>query len=429
MEKLRTLRQGDRTPQTDLLQTALTRAGFPTAVDGVFGSDTASSVRKFQATRGLVQDGIVGAKTWSALTPYLTGYVTHTVASGDTLYKIAVEHGTTVQAITTANPRVTPENLHIGSTLTVPLAFDITATNIRYSAVAVAVIADGIAARYPFVTWNTVGQSVAGHDLLCAEIGAGSTHEVFYNAAHHGNEWITTPLLLKFLEEYAKAYAADGAIYGIDAKSLYALSRLFVMPLVNPDGVELVTGALNSGALYDDARRIAQNFPAIPFPSGWKANIEGIDTNLQYPANWERAREIKYAQGFTQPAPRDFVGDAPLQAPESRAVRDLTLRHDFKLTLSYHTQGEVIYWKYLDMEPPRSREIAELFAEVSGYTAEITPPDSSYAGYKDWYIQTYDRPGYTVEVGHGTNPLPIGQFAEIFAKNIGILTLGLTANI
>ncbi|MDR3309827.1 MAG: peptidoglycan-binding protein [Oscillospiraceae bacterium] len=429
MEKLPTLRAGDASPATDLLQTALSRSGFRTAVDGIFGSKTLSAVRGFQATRGLVQDGVVGYNTWKSLSPYLAGFMLREVAPGDTYYKLAAEYGTKPRAIETANPGIDPERLTVGTELVIPLPFDVTPVNIRWSAAALAICAEGIGARYPFVAWRTYGRSVTGHELLCAEIGAGYGHEVFYNASHHANEWITTPVLVKFLEDYAKAVSAGGEMYGIDAQSLFGKSRLTVAPLVNPDGVELVTGALRSGAYYDKARAIAAEFPGIPFPDGWKANIEGVDPNLQYPANWNRAREIKFAQGFTKPAPRDFVGDAPLTAPESRAVRDLTLAHDFKLTLSYHTQGEVIYWKYLDMEPPLSRELAELFGRISGYTPELTPPDSSFAGYKDWFIEMYDRPGFTIECGLGAPPLQPDKFGKIYLENFGVLATALTANI
>ena len=73
---------------------------------------------------------------------------------------------------------------------------------------------------------------------------------------------------------------------------------------------------------------------------------------------------------------------------------DFTLALSPQLTLAYHTQGEVIYWRYLDLLPPRSREIAETFSAVSGYAAEETPFASGFAGYKDWFIQNFDRPGY-----------------------------------
>ena len=151
-----------------------------------------------------------------------------------------------------------------------------------------------------------------------------------------------------------------------------------------------------------------------------------MDLNLQFPAGWENAKQIKFAQGYTKPAPRDYVGVAPLIAPESRAMYDFTIDHNFELILAYHTQGEVIYWKYLNYEPENSKRIAEYFGRVSGYTVEQTPIASGYAGYKDWFIESYDRPGYTIEAGLGINPLPMSQFEKIYRDNIGILLGGMT---
>ena len=95
-----------------------------------------------------------------------------------------------------------------------------------------------------------------------------------------------------------------------------------------------------------------------------------------------------------------------------------------RLILAYHSQGEIIYWKYLDREPERSYEIAQQFSAVSGYSVETTPEASGYAGYKDWFIDSFDLPGYTIEVGRGVSPLPLEQFPKIFSDNLGILMLG-----
>ena len=38
----------------------------------------------------------------------------------------------------------------------------------------------------------------------------------------------------------------------------------------------------------------------------------------------------------------------------------------------------------------------------------------------------YDKPGYTIEAGLGTNPLPMSQFEKIYRDNIGILLGGMT---
>ena len=100
---------------------------------------------------------------------------------------------------------------------------------------------------------------------------------------------------------------------------------------------------------------------------------------------------------------------------------DYTLSLSPALILAYHTQGEVIYWKYKDLEPPRSREIGEKLSAASGYALESTPFASGFAGYKDWFIDAFDRPGYTIEAGQGINPLPLSQFDEIYEDNLGLL--------
>ena len=423
---MKILKLGSRGTDVYILQLALNRASYLNEEpDGIFGNRTQNAVLRFQGDNNLKQDGIVGIRTWNALMPYLKGYVVHKVMRGDTLWKISQEHNTSIAAILRANPLINPDNLRIGSNIIVPLGFSVVPVNVPYSYQLLTFIIEGLEVRYPFLSGGAIGRSVMGKNIPFIKIGRGNT-ELFYNASHHANEWLTTPVLLKFLEEYSESYSTNGTIFNTSARELYEKATLYIVPMVNPDGVDLVNGVLPNGRYLAQAQSLAENYPNIPYPNGWKANINGVDLNLQYPANWERAKEIKFSQGFTLPGPRDFVGNAPLTEPETRAVYNFTRNHDFKLTLSYHSQGEIIYWKYLDYEPDNSRRIAEYFGEVSGYSVEETPYASGFAGYKDWFIETYNRPGYTIEVGLGMSPLPLSQFPKIYNDNIGILVGGIT---
>ena len=278
-----------------------------------------------------------------------------------------------------------------------------------------------LTAAYPFCRSELLTTTAFGRPIRTLVIGQGK-RKVLYTAAHHANEWITAPVLLKFVEDLASAIQNGGRIFDVDAGELAQRVTVYTVPMVDPDGVALVTGEIRPGELaYAQAEGLARNYPEIPFPQGWKANLMGVDLNLNYPAGWLQARENKFARGFILPGPRDYVGRAPLDQPETRALAGYTEFLDPALVLAYHSQGEEIYWQFRDIQVPGAEELGRRLAQVSGYALAETPFLSAFAGYKDWFIQYFRRPGYTIDVGQGVNPLPLSQFDEIYEKNLGIL--------
>ncbi len=418
-------REGDVGPNVELIQSTLKKLEFYNGkVDGIFGPETKSAVIRFQREAGLVQDGMVGSKTWNALIPYINGYTYYIIKPGDTLYSIAKKFNTNINFIFVANPNINFNNLQIGEVIIIPFG-NVVPTDISYTYNTLNMNILALRTIYPFLILGTIGNSVLGKTIPYIRIGRGKK-QVLYNASIHANEWITSVLLMKFVENFCKAYVMDRYIFGYRARDLFEECSLYIVPMVNLDGVDIVTGYLGPGnEIYEATKKIADRYPEIPFPSGWKANIKGVDLNLQFPAEWEQARDIKYSEGFRTPAPRDYVGIAPLTQPEALGLYDFTNINNFRLTISYHTQGRVIYWKFLDYLPEDSLEIAREFSRVSGYALEETPYRSSFAGYRDWFIQNFNRPGYTVEAGEGVSPLPISQFDTIYADNEGILVLGM----
>ena len=277
---------------------------------------------------------------------------------------------------------------------------------------------------YPFCRTEVITNTAFQRPVSTLVIGNGQ-RKVIFSAAHHANEWITALILLKFAEEMAEAIQKEGMIGGVNARDVAERVTIYMVPMVDPDGVDLVTGAVKAGDIqYDLAKRLSQDYPSIPFPEGWKANLLGVDLNLQYPAGWLQAREIKFAQGFTSPGPRDYVGRAPLNQFESRALAGYTEFIDPALILAFHSQGKEIYWQFQDIIVPGAEELGQQMAKASGYTLTDVPYESGFAGYKDWFIQQFRRPGYTIEVGEGTNPLPLSQFDEIYRDCLPILLIG-----
>ena len=319
-DNMDTLKLGSSGPQVEFLQNILKILGYYAGnIDGIFGSNTRNAVIRFQRNFGLPQvDGIVGVQTWNALSPYING----------------------------------------GLGFIVP-------TNIRYSSRILQINIDSLRRLYPFIEIGSIGKSILGRNIHYIKIGRGSK-EVFYSAAIHANEWITSPMLMKFVADYCYTYHNNLTIFGTSARELFDTTSIYVVPMVNPDGVDLVTGEIMvNSPTYNFANNISEDYPVIPFPTGWKANIRGVDLNLQFPAGWEQARKIKYSQGFTSPAPRDFVGFGALIEPEALAMYNFTLQHNFRLVIAYHTQGQEIYWNFQNINPPRGLLIANRFAQAS----------------------------------------------------------------
>ena len=350
----------------------------------------------------------------------IPGFVTssYAIKQGDSLWQIAQSQNVQLDAILLANPGITPNQLQIGQTIQIPqrLTWRLVDGKQNYDYDLMINDIKKLQAAYPFLQNSSIGYSVLERQIPEILIGNGSKR-VHYNGSFHANEWITTPIIMTFLNDYLLALTNQTTIRGLSMGPLYAQTILSIVPMVNPDGVNLViNGPPDNEALKN--KLIAWNNNSTNF-SGWKANINGVDLNDQFPAKWE----LESARNPQTPGPRDYGGEAPLTQPEAIAMADLTRRSNFAWVLAFHTQGKVIYWGFENLEPPESQAMVEEFSRVSGY--EPVQSANSYAGYKDWFIQDWRRPGFTVELGSGTNPLPLSQFDDIYQQALGIFLAGL----
>lgn len=422
---METLKIGSKGTRVSEIQALLNKLGYDVGtIDGIYGPRTAGVVKKFQKYFGLLPTGEVDANTYKLMNRFLLGYDTYRIKSGDTLYLIAKRYYTPLASIITANPQINANSLRIGEVIVVPYSLDVVYTNIDYTYDIMKKDLEGLKARYPFIELESAGMSELGKEIYYVKLGNGP-NKVFYNGSHHAIEWITSVLLMKFIENFAKVYATGQNLVGYNVRDIFSKSTIYVMPMVNPDGVDLVLNGLErSNPYYNDL--IKWNNGSLDFSKNWSANIRGVDLNHNYDAMWQESKNAEASYGIYGPGPTRYSGTSPESETESKAVANLTRSNNFRLVIAYHTQGELIYWNFQNLASPEARAIAVIFSQLSGYELGETIGITSYAGYKDWFIEKFRRPGYTIEVGLGQNPLPISQFNKIYSDNIKVLLEGAT---
>ncbi|NGM82630.1 gamma-D-glutamyl-meso-diaminopimelate peptidase [Paenibacillus sp. 7124] len=271
------------------------------------------------------------------------------------------------------------------------------------------------ASAYPdLVSVQTLGQTAYGRQLWAVKLGRGES-VLFLNGSHHAREWMTTALLMKMIDTYAQSYTLDKSIGPYKIREILNRVSIWIVPMVNPDGVTLSqqgTAGLpnNAAALLSRYNRGSADF------TRWKANMQGLDLNRQYPANWSTMKNA-----VSYPNYQNYRGTKPVQAPEVKMMMDLTYKIDPDITISYHSSGEIIFWNYrtLPVNLARDREIASSLARLTGYSLVRPEKNPSGGGYKDWYIQEFGRPGFTIEIGNyaGEGNVPLSAFGKIWNEN------------
>lgn len=271
--------------------------------------------------------------------------------------------------------------------------------------------------EYPKIKIETIGKSTLKEEILLLKIGSGKK-KLMINSAHHANEWITSLVMMLFLEKLLY-YENEKILYKNDnIQEILKNITLYIIPMVNPDGVNFCLKNIKNEKYLQKWKKYENELDR------WKANIRGVDLNLNYPAGWDIAVENKKKKGVNHVGPRDYPGPKPLSEIETINMVNFTNKEKLDMTISLHSQGEEIYGPNRE-EDIKSYQIGKEMERVSGYHYTSPPYTSSFAGYKDWFIQEFRKPSYTIEMGKGEEGKALSekqaepilqQMEEIFLK-------------
>lgn len=263
--------------------------------------------------------------------------------------------------------------------------------------------------QYELLTVDIIGESRENRAIYLIKLGHGP-QKILLDGAHHGNEWIASFLLMTMVEQYAYYYHTGQPFFEYDLRELLSTYTLYVVPMVNPDGVEIVASNGRSSPNYDQLvaiNRGSRNF------AGWKANARGVDLNRHYPTNWHLARDY----GPLSPASANYAGSRALTEPELIALDSLQQQELFSAHLAYHSVGnEVFYYYYQTGERlERDRGLAQAVARLTGY--QLRHSSGGIGGMaRDHVVTTYQIPSLIMELGNNKQrPLP--EFVNMWERN------------
>lgn len=266
----------------------------------------------------------------------------------------------------------------------------------------------------------TLGASLEGRNISALRIsdnpGADEAEPgLMVLGCHHAREWISVEVPLLFARHLLENCDRDA-----DIRGLVDGSEIWIVPLVNPDGLEYTIHAYR---YWRKNRRLNAD------------GSFGIDLNRNYGAAWG------YDDEGSSPTPSSEVyrGAGPFSEPETAAVRDLFLRRDIRALVSYHSYSQVILypWGYVDAATGKEAEFDRLAAAMSGLMSAVNGRVYGYGraasalyttngDLTDWAYAMTGIPAFTVELPpfdilHGGFFNAETDIAPVFRENLPAL--------
>lgn len=258
---------------------------------------------------------------------------------------------------------------------------------------------------HPECDTGIIGRSILGKDIDYYKIGSGKRN-IIAVGAHHGMEHITSAALYEFVDFLTEKSERGLSYCGINLEFLLRKFAFWIIPCVNPDGVEMEISGIEKTPLY--LRQLRMNGQSLDF-SDWQANARGVDLNHNYDAGFFEYKRLEEAEGITAGKTR-FSGEYPESEPETHALASFIRTLMPEAVVSLHTQGEEIFSK---PDTEYVERIAGRLVRSLGYKPSVAEGLSAFGGLCDYTGSVLNIPSFTVELGRGKNPLPYSSLGVI----------------
>ena len=272
--------------------------------------------------------------------------------------------------------------------------------------------------KYPFLSADVVGRTCVGRGIFALSVG-NRRNRVLLAGGFHGSEWLTCSVLFRFTERLCSCIEKKETLCSVDVSRAFSELGAVIIPCVNPDGTEI---AVHGPQGARSARSFVESLGVSDY-SKWNANAMGVDINHNFNAGWETLRRMEEEKGIRGPSSRQFGGFRAESEAETKALTRLCRLIPFRQVMAVHSQGEELYWQYGEDTPPQAHMMAKILADSCSYRLVENAGLASHGGFKDWFIKEFFRPGFTLEIGKGENPLPFSDLDAIYGRIEEALTI------
>lgn len=264
---------------------------------------------------------------------------------------------------------------------------------------------DGMRDRYPFLEFASIGESILGKMLPVVTIGCGRKAALYVGT--QGTDWSSTLFLLRFLYELGELYQCGGSAFGYSIPYLLSERRLYLIPMLNPDGVEYrLHGVSAENPLYE--RLQTMNGGALDF-SSWQANARGVSLSHNYAIGFAEYKSEAAAKGIHGGAPNGFGGEMSESEPEVGALCNFLRYHEeIRGVLSLCGTGERIEYRETKLAASRVKGMAAAFSRMSGY--RLCEREVARGELCDFCMEECGVPCFSAFCGRGEVSTSLGEW-------------------
>ena len=254
---------------------------------------------------------------------------------------------------------------------------------------------------------TSIGKTYEGRDIWMIKLSDNVTEDeeepgVLFMGAHHGNEKPSFEVCWFFINYMVEQYENSSLP---EVHTAVDTTQIYVIPMVNPDGVEA-----------DTRKNCAPNHG----PFGLRTTITsyGVNLNRNYDDPWflSYLLPIRYSLPFILPdSSFNYRGPYPFSENETQAVKTFVETHDISISISYHSYGEFIIYPWMHTtkktpDDPLFQSVGENISLINQYdlhvkTDRLIPLYGGTLGSSEnWLYRAKRIIAFTVELCHERAP-------------------------